>query len=789
MKEHKFETYLIEDLSYFERLKNYEQAVGNDLVVLDVETNSQIEKVADLYGIGLAFTDQKAFYIPWRKEDGSFYWDESTRSIIVEWLYSMCSRRKLIGHNIIYDVLVLENNLDYDFSRFIYSDTILLKHTLDEERPFALKEIAVNILGAWADKAQQKLKDEVIAAGGKWIASQKDMYMASTKTLGEYCCWDVILTLLLFQHFEAQLDEEGLRSLFYEEEVMPLYKYVTVDMKRRGFPINVQYFEGLREEIKDEMARLEDEIIKECELQTKTFIDSTLDKVAPIKNTGNFPKTLAEVCGIPLPTTKAGKVTMAKKAIEKQRKATPQFDTFYGWVLGENDIEDIKPDMTHMILFGSSDTKVSTLSIHQLCKVAQEKIFFSKETNKDNRYVFNLKSNDHLAAWLVESLKYKPLEFSEKTKKPKVDEKFLESIKDDEPTVQKLLDYKKLNKLLSTYVEGILSREIDGYIYTSMLQHGTTSGRYSSQNPNLQNQPRVKDEDSGLSPLVLKYVNAIRQGFIAGPGRKVVNADFSSLEPVCFAHMSGDEKLRNVFRNGEDLYSRVAIEVFKLEGVSADKKAANYLKNVHPELRQKAKIFCLAVVYGAEAARISQAMNVSYREADEIIKAYLNAFPNLKKYMAKCNYEAKKKGFVTTVFGRKRHLQKANSLHTLYGDDLLKRKWCERQEKVDGLEEGTLLRQRRKLKNLLNNAKNFPIQGLAAHIVNRAMIELSKRFKEENIDGWIALQVHDEITCIVAEHDAERAAKLLQDCMENTTKISIALQAEPLIADNWAEAK
>src|SRR5690606_745379 len=149
-----------------------------------------------------------------------------------------------------------------------------------------------------------------------------------------------------------------------------------------------------------------------------------------------------------------------------------------------------------------------------------------------------------------------------------IDDDFLETLK-SKKEISMLLDYKKLNKLLSTYVEGILERQIDGVIYTNMLQFGTTSGRYSSRDPNLQNQPRVKDaQDSGLSPVVLKYVNAIRKGFVAGPGRKVVNADYSSLEPVCFAHVSGDEKLRDVFRNGEDLYSRVAIETFNLTGVS-----------------------------------------------------------------------------------------------------------------------------------------------------------------------------------------------------------------------------
>jgi DNA polymerase-1 len=313
-----------------------------------------------------------------------------------------------------------------------------------------------------------------------------------------------------------------------------------------------------------------------------------------------------------------------------------------------------------------------------------------------------------------------------------------------------------------------------------MLQFGTTSGRFSSRNPNCQNLPRIKDEEAGLSTLVLNYTNAIRRGFIANKGYKIVNTDYSSLEPICFAEASGDEKLKSVFRNGEDLYSRVGIETFGLVGVSAKKSDPNYLKNIMPEKRQTAKVIALAIPYGAEAARISKELNISFLEGEEIVSNYLKGFPDLKKYMAKCDYLAKTKGEVRTMFGRVRHLKEARSIYTLYGDKVLEYKWA----KKSGYEDI-----RRKFKNALNNSKNFPIQGLAAHIVNRAMISIARKFKQNNIDGWISLQVHDEITCIVNESQADLAAKIVQDCMENTTKISVPLTAEPLIADNWGDAK
>jgi len=244
--------------------------------------------------------------------------------------------------------------------------------------------------------------------------------------------------------------------------------------------------------------------------------------------------------------------------------------------------------------------------------------------------------------------------------------------------------------------------------------------------------------------------------------------------------MSGDEKLRDVFRKVEDLYSRVGIETFKLEGFSAFKKDANYLGNLNYEMRQKSKEFVLMVPYGAEEAQVSKKMGVGYKEAGEIINAYLNSFPNLRKYMNRCNYLAKTEGIAKTELGRVRHLPQVKSIHTLYGDQILDYRYAKKQGKSEI---------RAQYKTLLNASKNFPIQGLAAHIVNRAMIATQRKFRLLGLDAWVALQVHDEITCIAREDQAEQAAKVLKDCMEFTTKISIPLVAEPLIADNWADAK
>jgi DNA polymerase-1 len=181
-----------------------------------------------------------------------------------------------------------------------------------------------------------------------------------------------------------------------------------------------------------------------------------------------------------------------------------------------------------------------------------------------------------------------------------------------------------------------------------------------------------------------------------------------------------------------------------------------------------------------EEPRLMDAIGCDRPTATSIIRGYLSTYPELKSYMYACDLNAKKNGYVKTEFGRVRHLAEAKILFDKYGNRLLDWKFAKGRN---------LLAERRRMKTYLNNAKNFPIQGLAAHIVNRAMIAIVRTFKKEGIVGWIAAQVHDEITCIVREDQAERAKQIIKFCMENTTKISIPLNAEPLIASNWAEAK
>lgn len=732
-------------------------AQEQEILVVDVETDSVQEKTANLYGIGLCIADHQAFYIVWRNQDGT----PTTNAVIpVEnKLAELFSKKKLVGHNIIYDALVIKNNLGIIINPYVYSDTILLKHAVAEEEPFGLKEVAVQYLGPWADKAQEKLMNEVLEKGGSWTKENKDMYLATSETLGSYCCWDVILTLKLFNLFEPQIVEQGLYDLFYVDEVMPLYRQL-IETKDKGFRIDLEHFQKLKQNINAEIVELENSLYEEIAPLVKEYEQELLCEMFPIKRTGNFPKVLAQVLGLDL--KKNGKATLARKHLESLIPETNEQHSFLGWVMGDENYGFPAPLISYAF--------------------ETQRTLYEEKTEGSTR-VFNLGSNDDLRHLFFNILGLSPKGTTEKGA-PKLDADTLESYAEEHPFAAKLVEMKQLNKLLSTYIDGILDRAVDDHIYASFLMFGTTSGRFSSRNPNLQNLPRIKDADdkeNKISPLVLKYANEIKRGFIAEEGHVLVDADFSQLEPCAFAAASGDAKLIQVFKDKRDLYSAVAIEAEGLQGrYSADKKAPNYLKLHRAELRQKYKAVALAVVYGAEAGRISKLLKCTYAEAQAIIDKYLNAYPGLKDYISRQETQAALHGYVRTDFGRIRHLPEAKSIYEKYGWKLLNRHWA-KQQGMEAL--------RYKFKNALNNAKNMPIQGLAASLVNRSMLAFNNKIKERGLEAWIVAQIHDQLTVTSKKEHAAEVAAILQECMEHTNHIAVPLVAVPKLASNWADSK
>lgn len=753
-----YQHFIINTPGLLDRLKSYCSKVSSNYLIFDVETDGTIEKLNKLYGLAICLNGSKAFYLVWRDKLGQIIWNDEQQKDIISWFNEFAKTKKIIGHNAIFDILILLNNWNIDLTDYLYHDTILSAHTINEEGPFGLKDLGQQYFGASAVEERDDLKENVKANGGSTTKTNFEMYKADTEILGKYSCKDVKLTHDLFQIFETKLKEEQLNKLFYEDEVMPLYREVTIPMKRYGFPIDLDHFNKLKVDITSEINKLKLLIMQEIKPQVEDFELEILDKEVPVSNKGNLPKELANLLNIPLPiNAKTNKVTLSKKALELQAKANTEYSNFYNWIIGDKQVYE-------------------ALTEEQLLEGRKQVYYKSKETDT----IFNLNSGDHLREWLINVKGYTALDQTD-TGKDKIDIEFLESLKGQDDLVDKLIDFKKLNKLLSTYIDGILDRQIDGVIYTSMLQFGTESGRFSSAKPNLQNLPRLKDEESNLSELVLKYVNSIRRGFIAGPGKDLIDADYAQLEVVCFAHKSEEPKLIKAIKDKEDIYSKVAIDVNNLgHKYSASKKAANYLKTHEPTLRQNWKPVVLGIVYGMEESRLSDTLKIDFNESKKIINSYLSTYPNLKKYMSKCNNQVKVKGFIKSELGRIRHLPKAKKLYEKYGDILLDYKYAKNNN---------LIKERREFKKYLNLAKNFPIQSLAASIVNRSSIAIAKAFKTKNLNAFIALQVHDELLIISNKEHSLKVKDIVRECMENTIKISIPLTAEPQIANNWADAK
>lgn len=272
--------------------------------------------------------------------------------------------------------------------------------------------------------------------------------------------------------------------------------------------------------------------------------------------------------------------------------------------------------------------------------------------------------------------------------------------------------------------------------------------------------------------------------------RKLVAADLNAAEARIFAHFSGDERLQAVYTKGEDIYSRVAVDVFNRPDLSAHPNDPNFVKKVAPDLRDLVKVFVLAVVYGAEGYQVAASMGyldskgrVDTARGDKLIDKYLSTYPNLRRYMVKQELMFKKHGYVQNLFGRIRRFDREHALYKQYGDKLLDSMWAKRNN---------LVLERKEVKKALNAAKNFPIQSTTSSLVNRAIIEMGRWIEEAGVDARILLTVHDENVFDCDENIADLVAEKLKHYMENnefSKLLSVPLVATPIIADNLADAK
>ena len=351
---------------------------------------------------------------------------------------------------------------------------------------------------------------------------------------------------------------------------------------------------------------------------------------------------------------------------------------------------------------------------------------------------FNVNSTKQLGAILYEKL---GLPILKKTKTGySTDAEVLEKLSGQHIIIDNLLEYRMLTKLKSTYLDGMraLISAATGRIHTSFNQTVTTTGRLSSSEPNLQNIP-VRT-DSG---------RRIREMFVPGEGWDyILSADYSQIELRVLAHMSGDENLIDAFRHGQDIHTRTAAEVF---GVP--------MAEVTGMLRSRAKAVNFGIVYGISDFGLSRDIGVSRKEAAQYIDNYFARYPGVKQFMDSSVVEAKKQGFVTTLFGRRRFLPDINA------SNFSLRSFAER------------------------TAMNTPIQGTAADIIKTAMVDVYDRLISGGFKSRILLQVHDELLLEVVAGETDVVSRIVREAMEGAAELSVPLVTDVKLGRNWAAAK
>ena len=350
--------------------------------------------------------------------------------------------------------------------------------------------------------------------------------------------------------------------------------------------------------------------------------------------------------------------------------------------------------------------------------------------------VFNLNSPKQLGVILFDKMK---LPVVKKTKTGySTDVEVLEKLSKKHEIADYILKYRSLNKLISTYLDGILEYIMDdGRVRTSFKQMITATGRLSSVDPNLQNIPIRSEEGKN-----------IRKVFVADKNKVFIDADYSQIELRVLAHLSKDSVMIDSFKNDLDIHYKTASEVF---GVPINEVTDNQ--------RRSAKAVNFGIVYGISDYGLSKDLNITRNEARQYIDGYLNTYPSIKKYMEEIVNKAKKDGYVTTILDRKRFIPEINSKNfniRSFGERI---------------------------------ALNTPIQGSAADIIKLAMIKVYERLNSENINAKLILQIHDELIIECEESEKEIVKKILKDSMENVYKLDLPLKVDVCEGRNWYESK
>lgn len=729
-----------------------------DYVAFDTETTGLNPRKDKVIGMSFSGEEGTAFYLAiyeYKVKHGliQLVSNESVMKVL-----EVLATKELLTWNGSFDIRMVKCNYGVDLSSNLIADGQLMKHTIEEDGKMALKDTMVELqeflrmdMSKAANEEQIELKESIIANGGSATKNNYELYKADLAIISKYANADADFTLRICHYYLDKIREQGLDQFFFEDEVMPLYREVTIPMESIGIRLNMPLIMWANDEISKDIKILEDSIkssILESE-EGKQWVEHTAVTKFPAKNSGNFSQEVVRYFDLPLPINGSDKFSITKKTVAS---------------LPESDAKSF-------LLTGDSSyiqEHVTAISV--------------RIWEKFNNGKISITSKDQLAGVVFDFMNIRPESKTDKGKS-QFDDNMIDvlSKKYEVSWARDLSNYNKLNKLKGAYIDRFLNSHENNTTHFYYKQHGTISGRYSSDAQQL---PRPKEEGE-LDEVVLKYNNLIRQFFIAGKGYKFIDSDYESLEPHIFSEVSNEDSLKAIFGKGHDFYSTIAISTESLDEYSADKKADNYLGKINKPVRQKSKIYALGVPYGMLAYALSKTLDVSLEEAQRLIEKYLGAYPNLRKWMEDSVSQAQHFGFVKTKTGRVRHLPKVKELYKIHGHNLMDFRYRKKIEKRYGKKE--VLTMYRDYKNGINNARNFQIQGLAASVINRAMIQINRKLKEANIDGQVCATIHDQCIVLVEESRAEEAAKIVEDCMCNTTKLSVKLKAPAEICDNWKD--
>lgn len=416
--------------------------------------------------------------------------------------------------------------------------------------------------------------------------------------------------------------------------------------------------------------------------------------------------------------------------LEQELKSNEQFELYYDLELP---LSLILADME------SCGIKVDMDRLHAMGEAITEQLSTIEARIYDLAgESFNINSPKQLGVILFEKLKLPVVKKTKTGYSTSAD--VLEKLEEEHEIIREILNYRQLGKLQSTYIEGLLKviNPTTNKVHTRFNQALTQTGRLSSTDPNLQN-----------IPIRLEEGRKIRQAFIPSEeGWVIFAADYSQIELRVLAHIANDEKLIEAFQEGLDIHTKTAMDVFH---VSKEEVTSN--------MRRHAKAVNFGIVYGISDYGLSQSLNITRKEAGSFIERYLQSYPGVKEYMEEIVKDAKQKGFVSTLLHRRRYIPEITSRNFNL------RSFAER------------------------TAMNTPIQGSAADIIKKAMIDMADRLKKENLKSRLLLSVHDELIFEAPEEEIERLKEIVPDVMEHTVELKVPLKVDYSYGPTWFDAK